>query len=729
MLRCSSMLRDVPLDISYSYALGATLLEEFYVPALEQATTYDRVAGYFSSAILSHAIAGFAKFCTSENPRAPTAKFRLIVGARLSAEDEALALYGGKVSSTEIEEILGASIVREVERFNPEEMDEFTYTRFQGFSWMLQEGIIEIKVGSLWDPQTRRLKSHNEAEFHTKFGVLSDGDDSVAFTGSANETKRGWLENHESIDVFCSWKSQDGFERARRKREDFHHLWEGRLERKGVLVTSFPEAARQNILDSFPPRNPAEIDEEELAEGTKFKPHPIPSVDQEKDVKKWSHQKEAIEWFFDPDQANGVGIFQMATGAGKTRSAIGVMQQANKDGLVEKTVVCVPKTLEDQWAKEIREHYKENSYDCYWWKSGKDDHATFFLDRRKNSVMIVSYFFVPRLLEYLRKKPERGNRTLLVVDELHHVGSEGYKQALLEPIGDGPLEEERVEILQYNHDDFHPFDLRLGLSATPWDTYDDVRNRYIISGFVNGEYHINSDEWQQELIDTRRVFYFGLKEGIERGILCPFNYVPLPYVPSEKDKQDAKDAFGKVDPSLPEHKKKIMGMILAAKVFKISREKFFPFKEWLNHLIDSGGSLDRCILFVGDTKFGSELLDVLGQEFRITDFRTFFQGESNTTLELFAVGKSDERPEGLDSLIACERISEGLDIKSVDTIVLFCSDNSRLKTIQRIGRALRTDPTNPKKRATVVDFIFEEEGNADQRRKIWLEELAEIRRE
>ena len=119
----------------------------------------------------------------------------------------------------------------------------------------------------------------------------------------------------------------------------------------------------------------------------------------------------------------------MATGAGKTRSAIGAMSQANKLGLVEKTVVCVPKTLEEQWAKEIREHYHENDYDCYWWKSGKDDHMSFFMDRRKNSVMIVSYYFVPKLLEYIRRSPQRVGNTLLVVDELHHVGSEGYKQA------------------------------------------------------------------------------------------------------------------------------------------------------------------------------------------------------------------------------------------------------------------------------------------------------------
>ena len=98
------------------------------------------------------------------------------------------------------------------------------------------------------------------------------------------------------------------------------------------------------------------------------------------------------------------------------------------------------------------------------------------------------------------------------------------------------------------------------------------------------------------------------------------------------------------------------------------------------------------------------------------------------TLKLFAKGRSNENPNGLDSLVACERISEGLDIKSVDTIILFCSDNARLKTIQRIGRALRIDENNPEKIATVVDFIYENEGSADLSRKEWLVELSKVRR-
>ena len=99
------------------------------------------------------------------------------------------------------------------------------------------------------------------------------------------------------------------------------------------------------------------------------------------------------------------------------------------------------------------------------------------------------------------------------------------------------------------------------------------------------------------------------------------------------------------------------------------------------------------------------------------------------TLKRFATGASLQTPHGLNSLIACERISEGIDIKSVDTIVLFSSDQRRLKTIQRIGRALRTDPARPSKVATVVDFIYDDPEHSDIARRDWLHDLSKARRD
>ena len=56
----------------------------------------------------------------------------------------------------------------------------------------------------------------------------------------------------------------------------------------------------------------------------------------------------------DPKKADGVGIYQMATGSGKTRTAIDTIREAIKLGKVDKSVIVVPKTLEEQWGKNCR---------------------------------------------------------------------------------------------------------------------------------------------------------------------------------------------------------------------------------------------------------------------------------------------------------------------------------------------------------------------------------------
>jgi superfamily II DNA or RNA helicase len=76
----------------------------------------------------------------------------------------------------------------------------------------------------------------------------------------------------------------------------------------------------------------------------------------------------------------------------------------------------------------------------------------------------------------------------------------------------------------------------------------------------------------------------------------------------------------------------------------------------------------------------------------------------------------------IDCLITCHRLSEGIDIQSVRTVVLLSADRARLETIQRIGRCLRIDRNDPDKRALVVDFILRRAGadgdpTADEERR------------
>src|SRR5690606_4463838 len=85
---------------------------------------------------------------------------------------------------------------------------------------------------------------------------------------------------------------------------------------------------------------------------------------------------------------------------------------------------------------------------------------------------------------------------------------------------------------------------------------------------------------------------------------------------------------------------------------------------------------------------------------------TYYGDDDRSNLTRFARGE-------LDCLLTCHRISEGIDIQSVNNIVLFASARARLETVQRLGRCLRIDPNNPGKRATVIDFIRTDEPEPD----------------
>ena len=85
----------------------------------------------------------------------------------------------------------------------------------------------------------------------------------------------------------------------------------------------------------------------------------------------------------------------------------------------------------------------------------------------------------------------------------------------------------------------------------------------------------------------------------------------------------------------------------------------------------------------------------------------------------------------IQCLITCHRVSEGIDIKALNTVVLFASNVDQRETIQRIGRTLRIDDKLPDKRAFVLDFCDDnaKEGSADEKRFNWLTALSNTKRE
>jgi superfamily II DNA or RNA helicase len=248
-------------------------------------------------------------------------------------------------------------------------------------------------------------------------------------------------------------------------------------------------------------------------------------------------------------------------------------------------------------------------------------------------------------------------KTLLIHDEVHQLGSPGNR-ASLSGLSDN---------VRY----------RLGLSATPEREYDTEGTQFI-------EQHVGPV-----------IFSFGLADAIRRRILSPFNYYPLEYRPDDNDRQRLQDVYRRAQARKlagdPMPKEEIW--IALAKVHKTSLAKLPVFAAFLK---DHARILERSIIFVETREYGDEVLQIV-HRYR-HDFHTYYTGEESETLRRFAIGE-------LECLLTCHRLSEGIDIKSIRSVILFSSARTPLETIQRMGRCLRIDPDQPAKRANVVDFI------------------------
>ena len=376
----------------------------------------------------------------------------------------------------------------------------------------------------------------------------------------------------------------------------------------------------------------------------------------------------------------------MATGTGKTVTAIKIIKRLFEHGLIKRVVISMAgNDLLDQWAKQMRATFSDKPvYTQY----GTNKELGKFVMHPDNAIMLLSSDAnnLSKLLGMLERLP--GNYyddTLFIFDEVHGVGSST-----------------RVENLSGK---LSPYKYRLGLSATPEREYDEEGNAFI----------------EEEVGPV--IYSFGLKEAIEKGILCPFDYVPLSYELTEAERKKKKSIIASFN-SRRKNGEAVSENDLYTQLSLVNKTAEMKLHEFKSLIAIHPESLKSCIVFVQTREYGEKVQDILLEH---TDkYHTYYADDEKSNLEAFAAGD-------LDCLLTCKKVSEGIDISRVANIILFSSDRSKLVTTQRIGRALRLDPQVPDKVATVVDFILEPNGeetdeNADSLRKEWLSELAKIRR-
>ena len=607
------------------------IVRDVFHPSLREASDYWRAVGYFSSSALEVFGAPLGEFVKKGG------MIRLVTSVELS-EADLKALERGvnkqQVYSKRLETIID------------EQFADGVGDGAARLGLLLEMGRLDIQIAV---PKT------GTGIYHEKIGIFLDTHDYVAFSGSSNESRNAFENNRECIDVYPSWRSPV---RAQRKRNHFEEVWNG--TDKGVDVYSFPEAAKRRLI---------RVCEEHRARGWLRK----------KQSRKWRHQDEALQKFLTAER----GVLNMATGTGKSWTAVKILRALFYMGKIDTVIVCTDgNDLLDQWYGELLGARKGVGRDIRVFRHYRESkQIQGFTLNPEGAFLLISRKPLASALRQL--DPSHGGRTLLIHDEVHGLGSPGNRVCLAGLSNN----------IRY----------RLGLSATPERPYDQEGNEFI-------EAHIGLE-----------LMTFGLREAIERGILAPFNYYPLPYTPTDDDKARIAAIYRK------RKAREISGnpmtetelWIEIARVYKTSEAKLPVFKKFIE---DHQRLLKRCIVFTETMEYGHNLLEIV-HKYR-PDFHTYFSGEEQSTLQRFAKGY-------LECLITCHRLSEGIDIQSLNSVILFSSERGRLETIQRIGRCLRANPDDPGKVANIVDFIRIKDDNpdpnADEERRNWLTGLSKVR--
>ena len=613
------------------------LIDELYTPCLKWAERFDRGVGYFTTGWLTYNVAGLSDFASRGG------KMRLITSPILSTEDTD-AIIGAENQDGSAFLRHEAALLENVEILKKEMEADIINT----FSWMLYDGIIDMRFAI-------PCEKLEEGDFHDKFGIFYKGNDALSFSGSINDSKHGF-QNYESIKVFKTWAGTQEYVDADTAR--FEKIW-NRKDRNLKMFT-IPQAVKNKIFELRSPD----------------RPYSLPAGSS-----KWVHQDIAVKTFLEKEH----GILAMATGTGKTVTAMKIINKLFDSGEIRRVVITMyGNDLLDQWAIQIRENYKNKQINYHYasQKMMKD-----FVMHPDDSILILSRDArnLSKLLDLFDRLPgDYRNDTLFVFDEVHGAGSNTFVENL-----SGRLS---------------PYRYRLGLSATPEREYDEAGNDFLLNEI--GEV----------------IFEFTLQDAIQKGILCEFNYIPLPYVLSDEEKLKKRKiiaAFNaKKESGEPVDEKDMFTQL--ALVNKTAVNKLEEFESLISQRPEL---LQKCIIFVHTMEYGAKLQEIL---VRYSDkYHTYYADDEKINLENFAAGK-------IDCLLTCKKVSEGIDISSATNIILFSSDRSRLVTTQRIGRALRLDKNNPEKKATVVDFVIEDseenDNNADADRAEWLTDLSQTRR-
>lgn len=664
------------LKLRYSSDID-DLIQEFFAPTLSRAVRYDRAVGYFTAGSLARLAPALDAFLDRVDDATPP--IRVVASPHLPVQDLRHIELGYRRRTIE----------DECTRYRPEFSEALS-----AVTWMVQHRLMEFWLVTGREDGAERL-------YHEKIGVIEDAEGSyVTFEGSPNETFSGLSDNIESFPIHRSWVSAEAPHAAAAKAAVDDLFDPDGL--RPLRVEPFPAALAEGLIKTYTPRRPQTADRppRSIAGITASGNTGVVSLPEAPlGVEFRRYQSSAIRSWLNAD---GRGMLSMATGTGKTVTALGAIERIAR--VYEKTpglaaVVLVPdNSLVDMWEGELRAWGVKAV--CSTQPAAVTRLRETLQSQRVHGGTSVAVWTAqsaanPKFLTALQDFP---SPRLLIADECHAMGSTENQKLLT--------------------DDFH---YRLGLSATI-DRHLDPDGSQVLRHYF-GDVLLDVD----------------IKEAIEVGALCRYSYTPVLVALSGEEMNE----YARLSRDIGRRVGQAKGLSIndledSAKMLLIERARLLWHAEGkvaaLRDVLESMPADDRGFSLIyaaeGESPLTGERQAPLVHEVSCDlglVYRDFVGDtpldERSALLEQLGAGT-------VDGLVAMKCLDQGIDVPTARVAHFLASTKNPRQYIQRRGRILRQPKNGPSKHAVVFDYIAHPNTvgqNFDMERRLVAQEVLRAR--
>lgn len=664
----------------------------FFSECLCNSTRFDLMLGFFSSSAIRLLASGFAVFLYNGG------KMRMIINNLLTPQDKQTIVAG---QNSAIPDLIDLTNISSIQKSLSNEGKHF----FECLAWLISNKRIEIKIV--------QPKDHNGIA-HTKYGLFSDEKNKVTFEGSCNFTRAALIDNIESFSVSCEWdgeifKSQiasieSDFERAFKEEDnnlsyinaeqvidrisntfggkDLEVLLEQEIQLSSIhirpYVVSAIDAARKKVSEIANNINPK-----------KEVPH-FPYYSGPRD-----YQKQAFENWKENGQK---GLFAMATGTGKTITALNCLLEVYKKCNYYKAIILAPTiTLVDQWESECLKFRFKNIIKISSKNKWNNEIDGLLLREKVSKQSDLSFVIICTYQSYSKRKVfdvlnGLTARTMFIADECHNMGSPEMLKLL-------------PQIKQAR---------RIGLSATPHRQFDDEANE-AISSFFNAT--------------NGYAFEYSMDEAIANGVLCKYYYYPHAVSLTTEEMNEYSKLTKKIvkyynyDSGTFKDDPILTALLLARKrIIHKAINKVEVFRSIIEQHYADRGNLNYTLVYVpegnevGDYKgievFDEEEIneDVITQSIIDTYTTVIKDVDKRVTVRKFTSNSTDRDSileqfarGDISVLTSMKCLDEGVDIPRAEMAVFCASTGNPRQFVQRRGRILRKHPD--KEYAIIHDLV------------------------